>query len=151
MNRKLLLFAVASSAALLYRYTLVEALAYFPRFILTPGLLHATGRLGGEPLLRGLFLALDLLISTGVSFPFALLIASLYPRRWLLVAAAISSGLSLEGLIDTYQVWNKGHFDAWFVIYDSLSAIRLLLLLPALTFLVYWQTTSNRRQRTRDE
>jgi hypothetical protein len=134
MSRKPVFIAIAIGAAWLYGYVLVMAFAYLPTFFLTPGFLHATGHVGGHILLRAAFLTLDLLITIAVSIPFAILIAALYSRWWLLVAVAVACASWLPELVGAQSVWSEVADHTGYVTTLTLTSARLLLTLPLLTY-----------------
>jgi hypothetical protein len=140
MGRKLALIAGVIVAALLYRYALVEAFGYLPIYFLRPGLLHGARHLGGLTLLHATFVGLDVLIIGLVSLPFAILIARLYPERWLPVSVSVACLPAFESLLGIHTVWNEiaGSHLSWTWVNQFLSIFWIFTILPVLA---YWSTS----------
>jgi len=147
MSRKLALVATAIVAAWLYRFVLLEAFGYLPIYILRPALLHGARDIGGQTLLRALFVVLDVVMVAVISLPFAILFARLYQKRWLLVAVAVACLPAIESLLDISKVWNEiaGSHWSWTWIYRILCVFWILAILPLLAYLARgWPPTRTR-------
>jgi len=148
MSRILILAAIAVGTAWFYEYALVLAFAHLPIYVLPPGFLRAAEGVGGHRLLRATILGLDVLITVAVSIPFAILISALYSHRWLLVAAIVALWATLPGIAGAPTVWRALPNHAGYVTDLALASIRLLLVLPLLTF-YFRSAASNTRRNAR--
>jgi hypothetical protein len=144
MRRTVMYVAIIGGAAWLYDYVLGQAFVYLPIPILTPTFLHTTRQIGGHVLLRAVYFGLDIVISFIVAIPFAILIAKLYGRRWLPAAVAIGFWPVFEEWAGFPKVWSSISDHNGLVTGLAVDTLRMLLMLPLLTYFARRMASNNR-------
>ena len=146
MKRIALLTVLAVALVWLYAEIYGWILVHVSALILTPASIHGAMNSGGVVLLRLMYFAIDLFATLLVSVPFAYVIARLYGNAWLVVAILVGGYLAAQDLLGIPVVWGHIEDHQRYLLNLIVGTARLLLVLPALTY-VAWRLTSNNRWR----
>jgi hypothetical protein len=144
LKRAAFYLVAAVTIAGLYYWAILQALGFVTVRILTPDFVHGAKSLGGLPFLKLSYYAIDVVLTLLVSFPFALLIARIFPTKWLGVALFAGVCTSVPDLVAIPVIWRYNIDHLRYATDIAISTLRLLVTLPVLTYLAHRLTSKNR-------
>ena len=144
LKRAAIYLVAALAIAGLYYWAITQAFGFVTVRILTPGFVHAAKSLGGLPVLKLSYYAIDIVVTLLVSLPFAFPIARIFPTKWLGVALFTGACASVPDLVGMPVIWRYNFDHLRYVTDLAIGTIRLFVTLPVLTFLAHRLTSNNR-------
>jgi len=144
LKRAAIYLVAALAIAGLYYWAIPQAFGFVTVRILTPGFVHGAKSLGGLPVLKLSYYAIDIVVTLLVSLPFAFLIARIFPTKWLGVALLAGACASVPALVGIPVIWRYNINHLRYATDLAIGTILLLVTLPVVTYLAHGSTSNNR-------
>jgi hypothetical protein len=149
VKRIALLVVIAGALIWLYANIYQWIIGHVSLLVLSAANVSAAVKFGGLGLLKLMGFAIDLFVTLLVSVPFAYAIARLYRIAWLPVAIIVGGYLAAQDLLGIPTVWVHVQDHRQYLLNLAIGTARLLIVLPALTYLAWRLTSNNRLERSR--